>query len=234
MREQLERYVSLLESNPNVFTDHTLFSDRSPAGAATLAEAQRMEPVIAKIMDKLKVGFHRGRLPYRTPMFWSERLRDAHHAIGTIDGEPEWVANSGTQAPSLSVERFHPWVWEAAKTLWNTGHRRPAVHAAASAVSAETRRKLGLGRTATSDTQLMKQAFRPPSVGRRYLKVDDEGGAGAEQDAVRDLAVGCFTAIRNPAGHPDGPDWPEQRALEYLAALSALARWIDGASVATS
>ncbi|MET9914263.1 TIGR02391 family protein [Streptomyces sp. NPDC006476] len=51
---------------------------------------------------------------------------------------------------------------------------------------------------------------------------------------MKTLAIGCFTAIRNPAGHPDGPDWPEQRALEYLAALSALARWIDKASIAIS
>lgn len=175
MREQLERYVRLLENNPKVFTDHPLSSDRSPAGMATLAEATRMEPTIAKIMDELKIGPHRGRAPYEPSVFWSRRLADAHHAIGTIDSEPVWGERLGPEAPLLSADRFHPWVWDAAKTLWNTGHRRPAVHAAASAVSAETRKKLGLGRTRTSDTRLMKQAFEAPSAGMRYLKVDDEG-----------------------------------------------------------
>jgi hypothetical protein len=40
-------------------------------------------------------------------------------------------------------------------------------------------------------------------------------------------AAGCFAGIRNPASHEHGDDWSEQKALEYLAALSILARWID-------
>jgi hypothetical protein len=35
----------------------------------------------------------------------------------------------------------------------------------------------------------------------------------------------------NPAAHELEIDWYEQTALEYLAALSVLARWIDKASV---
>jgi hypothetical protein len=91
------------------------------------------------------------------------------------------------------------------------------------------------GLTVVSETQAMKQALTPQTAGKRYLKVGVFGDRGTEagQDAVRTFAVGCFTAIRNPAAHAAGPDWDEQFALEYLAALSVLARWIDGADVVT-
>jgi hypothetical protein len=43
----------------------------------------------------------------------------------------------------------------------------------------------------------------------------------------------CFAAIRNPVGHlpNDQVELTEQSALERLAALSLLARWVDEAEV---
>lgn len=48
-----------------------------------------------------------------------------------------------------------------------------------------------------------------------------------------DFGAGCFAAIRNPVGHlpNDQFELPEQDALERLAALSLLARWIDDSSL---
>jgi hypothetical protein len=48
-----------------------------------------------------------------------------------------------------------------------------------------------------------------------------------------DFGTGCSSAIRNPLGHlpNEEVDVDEQGALERLAALSLLARWIDEASV---
>ncbi|WP_349318949.1 TIGR02391 family protein [Mycolicibacterium canariasense] len=40
--------------------------------------------------------------------------------------------------------------------------------------------------------------------------------------------------IRNPFNHEGHMDIDEQRALEYLAALSVLARWVDDAEVETA
>jgi hypothetical protein len=48
-----------------------------------------------------------------------------------------------------------------------------------------------------------------------------------DRGALRPFAEGCFAGLRNPAAHEHGPEWDEQRALEYLAAFSILARWID-------
>lgn len=45
------------------------------------------------------------------------------------------------------------------------------------------------------------------------------------------LGAGCFAGIRNPATHEDRLDLTEQVALEQLATLSLLARWIDNCEV---
>jgi len=45
------------------------------------------------------------------------------------------------------------------------------------------------------------------------------------------LAEGIYAGIRNPLNHEAPADLSEQVALEYLAALSVLARWVDDAIV---
>jgi hypothetical protein len=47
---------------------------------------------------------------------------------------------------------------------------------------------------------------------------------------VRSFAEGCYVAIRNPISHTEG-DLGEDEALEQLAALSVLARWVDSATL---
>ncbi|WP_089011300.1 TIGR02391 family protein [Micromonospora inositola] len=48
---------------------------------------------------------------------------------------------------------------------------------------------------------------------------------------VMAFAEGCYAAIRNPASHVVQADLSEDEALEQLAALSVLARWVDSATV---
>jgi hypothetical protein len=53
------------------------------------------------------------------------------------------------------------------------------------------------------------------------------------RQGVSDFGAGCFSAIRNPLGHRPNEEveLDEQTALERLAALSLLVRWIDEAQV---
>ena len=53
----------------------------------------------------------------------------------------------------------------------------------------------------------------------------------SRQRGARSLAQGCYGGIRNVVAHENAPDWPQQLALEYLACLSVLARWINEAEV---
>ena len=125
-------------------------------------------------------------------------------------------------------------MWDSARTLWNTQHYRQAVQTVATVISAYTQAKIG--RRDVSDSKLMQSAFSTtPKQGVSRLVVDTGDMADdtvkSIQAGVLSFAVGCFQAIRNPATHEHGDDWDERTALEYLAAFSVLARWIDTAKV---
>lgn len=63
--------------------------------------------------------------------------------------------------------------------------------------------------------------------------MNDDGGKtykNVQRGAIA-FAEGVFAGIRNPLSHEFGHDLTEQQALEYLAALSVLARWVDDANI---
>ncbi|AQA20900.1 hypothetical protein BTZ20_2220 [Rhodococcus sp. MTM3W5.2] len=84
----------------------------------------------------------------------------------------------------------------------------------------------------------MQQVFSsdPPKEGKARLRWPGDPTnltVKAMNDGIKNFAVGCFQAIRNPVTHTVD-DVPKQEALEHLAALSVLARWIDGCETITS
>jgi hypothetical protein len=95
-----------------------------------------------------------------------------------------------------------------------------------------------LERRDVSEGKLVQEAFseKPPADGRprlRYPAIEDEQTRDSMRQGVLDFGLGCFRAIRNPIGHlpNDEVELSEQEALERLAAVSLLARWIDQAIV---
>jgi hypothetical protein len=63
------------------------------------------------------------------------------------------------------------------------------------------------------------------------MKDDGSDTYKSVQRGAMAFAEGVFAGIRNPLSHEADHELSEQEALEYLAALSVLARWVDGASV---
>ncbi len=63
--------------------------------------------------------------------------------------------------------------------------------------------------------------------------MSDDGGKTfrSVQRGARMFAEGVFAGIRNPLAHEAEQEMSEQQALEYLAALSVLARWVDDSTV---
>lgn len=142
--------------------------------------------------------------------------------------------NLGDGAPEISAANLHPWVWSGAKSLWQSGHYRSAVEDAAKKVNAEAQNKLG--RRDVSETKLFQEAFSldPAQPGRhrlRRMKSDGSDTYKSVQRGAMALAEGIYAAIRNPFNHEDPADIEVHVALEYLAALSVLARWIDEAAL---
>lgn len=164
----------------------------------------------------------------------AHRARDlVVHALGEIDAQMALSTNLASDRPVLNVDQFHPWVWRSAQALWIAKHFWTAVEAAAKAINAHTQNKVG--RTDVADNDLMNQVFsKNPRVGQKYLRLPGNSSDQTIQSrnrALRPYAEGCLAGIRNPAAHEHGPDWDEQTAIERLAALSVLARWIDECEV---
>jgi hypothetical protein len=155
-------------------------------------------------------------------------------ALGILDDMDDWAVRLRPDAPALPADHFHRWVWDAARTFWESKHYRAAVDQAATAINAHTQTKIG--RTDIFDDDLMNQAFtEKPKPGQAYLRLpgDDtmDKTLKSRNNALRPFGAGCFAGIRNPATHEHGADWTQQKALEYLAALSILARWIEECEV---
>lgn len=155
--------------------------------------------------------------------------------IGILEKREDEQRILGPAGPTLAATRLHQWVWHAAANLWDGGHHKQAVNAAAAAVEEQTQLKLDLGNL--SGTKLYSEAFRlDTKPGERRLRFKHltertadgnltETWKSAHQGAMN-FGQGCVLGIRNLNAHGTG-ELPEQEALEYLAALSVLARWVD-------
>lgn len=161
-----------------------------------------------------------------------------HDAAVRLQGAIENVARVreaiSEHAPQLSAERFHPWVWEAAASLWRDGHHRNAIQAAAAQI--ETRLQAKLGREDVSGVALIREAFSltDPVAGKprlrfHWLKEESEAYRSRHEGAMS-FGAGVLQLIRNSATH-NPTKLKDPIALEHLAALSYLARLIDKASV---
>ena len=134
----------------------------------------------------------------------------------------------------LRVVDIHPWVAEPAEPLFNDEHWFMAVAAAADNVRAQWRIVLG------SESDDLPSAFSPkdPKDGQprmrfsHYERARDEKEWVNAHEGVMHFARGCMMRIRNLYKyHPQDQAISPGLALEALAALSRLARWITDAEV---
>ncbi|WP_195166906.1 TIGR02391 family protein [Mycobacteroides abscessus] len=227
VRNKLEHYRDIARQFDNL----SILGPQDRDVQMLRGELLRCEPTIRQIVKALDKSL---LLQWPT----GERGLDAgtdisNRALGILDDMDEWQEHLGSDAPTLDAGLFHPWVWDAAQTFWDSEHYRAAVDVAARAINAHTQKKID--RPDLHDDNLMAQAFaEQPKTGRKYLKLpgdQKDTTIKSRNNALRLFAQGCIAGIRNPAAHEHGEDWEEHEALEKLAALSILARWIDECEV---
>lgn len=215
-------------------TDYTSRLDAALAqsgGYRQIDDVLALQTTAAEIMAET-LGI---RLPTATDRVRMRANRAlAVSAIGKLQHADEVAEKMGPQTPQLDLGGLHPWVWGAAEQFWASGLYRDGVAAAAKVINGRVQQLTGLR---VSDNDLMNQALGvgDPKPGMTKLRVPGDHSDGivrGQQQALRDYAAGCFGVIRNPAVH-DEDDWPEQLALERLAALSVLARAIEGTTAVT-
>lgn len=200
-------------------------------GSAT--EASQRAHVVEQILDRVMPGWSRERPKKDDEYVW---LRDkASRAKTVLERSAELAEKLGDNAPDMDAANLHPWVWESARSLWNSGHHDQAVLQAAMKVNSETQGKLG--RFDISETDLFNQAFsqKEPKPGEARLRLMDDDGSKTYESlhrGARAFAEGLYAGIRNPGMHvPQDGGGDEQLALEQLAAFSLLARWVDQAEL---
>lgn len=156
--------------------------------------------------------------------------------IGVLEQHPTAERIFGPAGPALSAVRLHPWVWNAAVDLWRNQHYKDAVFRASAAI--EKQLQLKLDRGDLSGQALYQEAFGINEGHRlRFQHVrenTDDGKQSLDWKSAHlgamHYGIGCAMGIRNPLAH--GTEvLNEHAALERLAALSILARWVEVAKV---
>lgn len=232
-QQQLEKFIQMTvmhsASRPGSGTYKKI---TSAPDEEVVKQAHAVEKILDRVLPQWREQFRRG-----SSNRWTTHREAAIRAREALSRQQEISENLGDLGPSLSAHKLHPWVWDGAASLWKSGHFREAVEGGIRKLNAETQNKLG--RRDISETDLFKQAFSTdaPELGRRRLRrmADDSSKTyKSVQRGAMAFAEGVFSGIRNPLSHEAEHDLSEQEALEYLAALSVLARWVDGASIEDS
>jgi hypothetical protein len=164
--------------------------------------------------------------------WWSRTYDLAQRCLMLVERQEELETRLGDPGPKLAASTLHPWVWEAAQSLWSSGHYAQAVTAAAMSINGFLQKK-GHRRDA-SEADLVVECFspEPPKPGRPRLRLMDDDGSKtfrSMQQGSLAFGQGCYIALRNPLSHEHNllQELPESEALEQLAAFSLLARWIE-------
>jgi uncharacterized protein (TIGR02391 family) len=234
IKQELQTFVG--ETTPKNASSANYVTARSNPACGrpqALALSERVIP----ILDRLYANWRDENEPNKNFEFKAER--DACTRLIARISSNEEIADllkGHEDAPQLSAAGMHELIWRAASAQWITGHRHEAVLAATKAVNSRLQERLG--RRDISEVRLVREAFsdKDPDEGKPRLHfplIEDEQTRESMRQGVMGFGAGCFQAIRNPVGHlpNDENELSEQTALERLAALSLLLRWIDEATL---
>lgn len=229
LKEFLEKTELSYPPSPAGFVDITGRMVTAIPDSEIISVAQ----VIEQILDRVLPSWRRS-IAQNTANRWVQHREASLRALAQLNRQEEIRQRLGDAAPTLDAAQLHPWVWEGARSLWQSNHYAEAVRAAAVKVNAETQNKVN--RRDVAEATLFQQVFscNPAEPGKPRLRLMGDDGSKTFQSLHRGAAAfaeGCFAALRNPGSHDPQDDLPEHEALEQLAAFSVLARWVDRAAI---
>ncbi|WXF92388.1 TIGR02391 family protein [Curtobacterium flaccumfaciens pv. flaccumfaciens] len=206
-------------------------SDRTAWSDAEVAKlAQIVEKVFARVLPKWREGV-------TGEMANSRCARDREAAIRAreeLARGDEIRRHLGDNASQISAAALHPWIRNGAKFLWQSRFCAQAVQGTVTKLNGEMLNKVGHRKV--SETDLFKQSFSldVAQLGKSCLRrteTEDSDTHRSVQLFVMAYAEGVFARIRKPLSHEAGLEVSEQMAVEYLAALSVLVRWVEESTV---
>jgi uncharacterized protein (TIGR02391 family) len=218
---------------------------RSESDLATMAEtiATKVSQTMADIYGAGTVEAEKGRVsPIQfglafAPADFSDRLehfvetRDRLIArlSATRDGFEERLQSAPASLTVRALRAYqgldlHPEIERASGDLYRDGHYANAIEDAVKALNDLVRMRSG---ASADGTALMEGAFSPKNPILAFNALADQSDFD-EQKGFMMLFSGAVAGLRNPRAHKLIQDDPE-RALEFIAFVSLLAKLLDGA-----
>ena len=202
--------AKLIEFRALLVGDEHALQSRRPRRAK--ARRSELQPLIERIANELDPG-GAARLKGK----WSNSgqritlngaINETDRLIGILKQREDYQQILSPVGPTLAGSQLHPWVWDAAASLWDDGHHDPAVHEATKAV--ELRTQLKINRRDIDGKDLYAQSFsiKDPKTNEsrlRFSHIDKTAQpkywTSAHEGAMF-LGMGCSQGIRNPRAHP--------------------------------
>jgi hypothetical protein len=193
--------------------------------SAALEDLNQRLPVVNTILSELAPD-----LPHIRAQWIADHVAAGplvHRALRIIGTWRDVTDNCAGENPALLLRLLDPVISEVALPLWEAHKFRQAVNDAATSLNSFAQKRLG--RYDIHDTSLMNEAFSadPPKPGKPRLRCPGNHRLLAirdQQNGARQIAVGAFLAIRNPAHHMTG-DWNPVTAFRHLAVLGQVAHY---------
>jgi len=235
-RLKVREFLACVDQSERIYNETGFYEDDAVL-KQTYSQVHERLPLILRIAARADAEIA-AALKAQTGGWPFCKVKDAARQLaGLLDSIEETERILGPIGPKLAAANLHPWIWNAAVDLWDDGHRREAVQAAAQALF---ERHLPAKLAVPADRpakDLVSQAFstNPPTAGNPRLRLaeypDPSRNWTSQHEGAQYLGMGCAQLIRNLVTHGAQPD--EQGALEQLASLSLLARLVERAKVAT-
>ncbi len=138
---------------------------------------------------------------------------------------PDGPASGNRELRAYEGLELHPEIARAASKRYQDSNYADAVEAAVKALNALVRLRSG---SDLDGTKLMEAVFSPNNPMLKFNLLADQSDKD-EQKGFMMMFSGAVSGLRNPRAHKFIQDDPE-RALEFIAYISLLAKLLDGAT----
>jgi len=231
-------FLAIIDQSYAAWQRSSVYDRPTPQQRQADIQIQEQLPLITRIAVRADADLAAKMQKDRGASWPYHSIREAAQQLAGLLGSIDEVQQIlGPVGPKLAAASLHPWIWNAAVDLWENGHRREAVQAAAQALfDNHMPAKLGVPSRGAKD--LVASAFSTdlPAAGNPRLRLTDYPASSqnwtSQHEGARFFGMGCAQLIRNLATHV-GSQPDEQLTLEQLAALSLFARLVERASKET-
>ncbi|WP_249407043.1 TIGR02391 family protein [Plantibacter sp. CFBP 8775] len=231
--EQLDKFIERTVMHNGSGDGFTTSANYAAApDAETSKQAQTAERILARVIPNWRDELTGKMASSRCAKHCEAAIRACKELL-----RAEETQNLGDGAqicrPRISAHRSG-----AVRGRWSSrGSTCKVVCDAVTKLNAETQNKVG--RRDVSETDLFQQTLwrdeaKPGKSRLRRMPPEDRDTYRSLQRGAMAFAGGVFAGLRNPLLHEADQELYEQVALEYLAALSVLARWVDKSNVEQS